>query len=194
MNLNKNVRKEYTKMKENKFPELMSPRYFILGFGRAGKDSVAEMLVKKLNYNMAASSWICANEFIFDRLKNTFGYKTVDECFRDRHRNQEMRDLWHNLIFEYNQNDLTRLSKLIFKHNNIYVGIRKDVELLAAQEIGLADHYIWVEAGDRIEPEPITSMNVTKDMADYVLDNTGPEEHLEAMVDMMINDLNLQPM
>ena len=175
----------------NKHPQLTTPRIFILGYGRSGKDTVADMLVAKLNYKVAASSRVMAETFIYDTLKEEYGYTSVDECFNDRHRNQAMRDLWHKLIYEYNGSDLTKLTRLIFKNNNVYVGIRKDVELLAAQEQQLADHYIWVDASSRVPPEAATSMSVTQSMSTYTLDNNGPEEALEAQVDKMIKDLDL---
>lgn len=162
-------------------------KIYVVGHARHGKDTVGDMLIKKLNLKAESSSYVAAKEFLFDRLKDQFGYKTVEECFNDRHSSQEMRALWHDLIYAYNTPDHTKLSRLIFRDNDIYIGIRKKEELQASIEANLAKFYIWVDASNRIPDEDISSMSITKDMCNYVIDNNSTLEQLEINVDEFIN-------
>lgn len=171
---------------------MIFPKLYVCGHARHGKDTVSDLLCEKLGYAAIGSSWIIANDLMFDLLKDRFGYRTIMECFNDRHRSDEMRALWFDEIHRYNEKDLTRLSRLIFSTSNIYTGIRNDLELLASQKVGLADHYIWVDATGRGLPlEPITSMRITEAMMTYTVKNDGSLDDLSAAVDRCIADLKL---
>jgi hypothetical protein len=148
----------------------------IIGQGRHGKDTVAEILRDQFGYSFLSSSEASAKIFLFDLLKGEFGYNTWQECFEDRHNH---RDRWFTEISKYNTPNKSRLAKAIMEENDIYVGMRCKDELAACMEDGVFDLVIWVDASERVSyREPESSCTVTKEQADLVIDNNGIELEL----------------
>ena len=148
---------------------------YIVGHGQHGKDTVAETLRDNFGFTFTASSWFMAEKVVFPALKDKYGYETAEQCFNDR---RNHRAEWFDLIDKANPNG-TELSEAIFKHNDIYVGIRNKRELDAVKADSRFDPLIiWVDASDRLGPEPSDSMGITINDADYVVDNNGTVEDL----------------
>jgi hypothetical protein len=161
---------------------------YIVGHGRHGKDTVAETLRDRFNFTFTASSWFMADKVIFPALKDKYGYTTVRQCFYDRHSH---RSEWFDLIDKANPNG-TELSEAIFKQNDIYVGIRNKRELDAVKADPRFDPFVvWVDASNRLEPEPGSSMGITIDDADYVIDNNGTVEDLIDDINTFVCQLSL---
>jgi hypothetical protein len=170
------------------------PKIMLMGYGRHGKDTVAEYLKEKYGYTFSSSSWEAAKH-IFPVLRHIFGYKNVQECFDDRHSQitnedsgevYEMRDVWHDAIKLMVAYSNTGLSRAILEVNDIYVGIRCKDEFQAAKDAGLFDYVVWVDASERHPPEPSSSCTVGPHLADVVLDNNGTLEDLYNSIDKMI--------
>ncbi len=70
-------------------------KLLVIGHGRHGKDTVCEMLRDEYNYNFISSSQFCADHFIYNDLKDKYGYTTAEECYADRH---NRRADWYNMI------------------------------------------------------------------------------------------------
>lgn len=159
-------------------------RLMIVGHGRHGKDTVANILADELNLSFCSSSWYCAKAFVFDALRFAFDYPFISECYEDRNSSQQMRDLWHALITAYNRKDPARLSREIFAEADIYVGIRSSAEFQAAKAEGLFDLAIWVQADQRLidNYEAASSFEISREDCDIILDNNGTEEDLEERV------------
>lgn len=151
----------------------MKPKLLIIGHMRHGKDSVAEMLRDGWGYSFCSSSWAACEKVIFPAMSKQQGYATLQECFEDRvnHRTQ-----WHQLISSYNTPDKARLAREIMETNDIYVGMRCQEELKATR--GLFDVVVWVDASQRLLPEPVSSNTLTKEMADYCISNNGDLQDL----------------
>ena len=154
-------------------------KILICAKARAGKDSIAEMLQKHFNYSFKSSSIAASEIFLYDALKEKYGYNTPEECFEDRvnHRAE-----WFELIKEYNKDDPTRLAKEILKDNEIYVGMRSNKEVEACISEGLFDLIIGVY-NPNVEKEDSTSFDI--DMwkhSDFVIPNTGTLADLEKKV------------
>ena len=162
------------------------PKLLIIGHGRHGKDTVCEILQKKYNYTFRSSSDFCAEHLIFPLLKDLYGYKTIEDCFNDRHNH---RDEWYNAIHNYCKHDHTRLGKEIFKENDIYCGLRNKAEFHAMRNIRLYDYAIWVDRSDHLPLEDKKSMTLEMWMADYVIDNNGSLEDLERNTNQLIDTL-----
>src|SRR5690606_3625161 len=113
------------------------------GYKRHGKDTACEYLRDRYGISFASSSETACNLFLFDQIKDQFGYKTKEECFEDRHNHRE---LWFNAIRDYNIPDMARLGRQIFAQNDVYCGIRNDEEFYALKERGLFDLAVWVDA------------------------------------------------
>lgn len=148
-------------------------RLCIVGSARWGKDSLAEILYQKFGLKYISSSQACADIFIYDNLKEKYGYKTSEECFNDRvnHRKE-----WYELICDYNKEDKARLAKEILKYNNAYVGMRDSAEIKECLKQGLFDLVIWVDASKRLPKEDSSSFNITEADADIIIENNGTYE------------------
>lgn len=116
-------------------------KILILGSARHGKDTVAEMLKQDFGVNFSSSSEAAARIFIYDLLKDKYGYANFRLCYEDRinHRKE-----WHDLIVEYNKDDAAKLAKDILKENDCYVGMRSNRELQECKKQKLFDFIIGV--------------------------------------------------
>lgn len=148
-------------------------KLLILGHARSGKDTCAEILHKSIGMTYQSSSMEAARIFIFDLLKDKYGYKTFEECFEDRvnHRAE-----WHDLITDYNKYDKARLAKDILAKSDCYVGMRSGEEIRECLNQGLFDLIIWIDATERLPLEGLDSFQIDKSYADIIIDNNGDEE------------------
>lgn len=157
----------------------MKFKLIVIGHGRHGKDTVCEILSKYYEYKFTSSSRFCGENVVFPILSKKYNYKTIDECYDDRHNHRKE---WFDLIAEYNKNDPSNLGRLLFDEYDIYCGLRRKEELIALKDHNIADYTIWVDASDRLPPESPDSCTVTKEMADYIIYNNGTLEELEKSV------------
>ena len=156
-----------------------TPKLLIVGSARHGKDSMAEILHKSFGLKYIGSSQACADIFIYEELKDKYGYKTPEECFEDRVNHREE---WHNMIADYNKDDKARLGKEILKESDCYVGMRAGDEIKECLRQGIFDLIIWVDASERIEPEGPESFNIDISCADIIIQNNGTEEEFRNKV------------
>jgi len=151
-------------------------KLLIIGHGRHGKDTAAEMLHKSHGLSFQSSSEACNNEFIFDKLKDKYNYSTPEDSYKDRHNHREE---WFKLVTEYNREDPTRLARLILSTSDIYVGLRSRREYEACVKAKLFDHILWIDASKRLPPESANSNELTAKDADTVIyNNTVGPRHL----------------
>lgn len=156
----------------------------ITGYGQHGKDTVCEYLKDKFGITYGTSSVIANDLFIFNTLKDRFGYTSKEECFQDRHNH---RQLWFDLICEYN-NPKHRLGQYLFSKYDVYCGLRSKEELDALRANGLVKAVVWVDASKRKEKE-VGSIDISESDADFTLCNNGSLQELYANVDRMIRGL-----
>lgn len=155
-------------------------KVLILGNGRHGKDTVAELLQQRTSLNFASSSEFAAKHFIFDSIKSVLGYSTISECYRDRHNN---RGLWYELICAYNRKDKARLCKELIKKHDLYVGMRCNEEYKATKY--LFNVILWVHAFDRVEYRDPT-MKIEQDDRMIAIDNNGTPADLARKIDQLV--------
>lgn len=155
------------------------PKLLIIGHGRHGKDTVCEILNSEFNYTFQSSSQFCSKLFIFDMLKDKYGYRTEEECYNDRHSH---RTEWFDAIVEYNTPDKAALGRAIFSEFDIYCGLRNREELYAMKNTGVYDYAVWVDRSDILPPEPKESMNLEQWMADFTIYNNSDIEDLRLNV------------
>ncbi len=152
---------------------------FFTGFARHGKDSAAEIVKKHFGLTFAASSEFACDLFLFDKLKDEFGYVTKEQCFADR---VNHRQRWFDEIVAFNSPDLGRLGELIFEKHDIYCGIRNLDELNVLREKGLGNLVIWVDATERLGSVESGSNTIGKEHADIIIENNGTLEEFEEKV------------
>lgn len=182
-------------------------KILLLGYGRHGKDTVAEILRDTRGYRFTSSSFTCAEHVMLPYFK-TLGeewaarvevegttavpgrppfYANSKECFEDRHNH---RATWFQEIERFNSPDKSKLGQLIFSQNDIYVGLRSKREFAAVKNAGLYDVCVWVDATDRLPAEDRSSCTVEPWMADYVLDNNGSLEELKFNLDQLMESIS----
>ncbi len=158
----------------------MSPKKILLiGHMQHGKDTVAGMLKEIFNIKFESSSEAAARIFLFDTLKEKYGYKTFLECFNDRiHHRKE----WFDLICDFNKSDSTRLAKLIMEDSDVYVGMRDDIEIETCLSQGIFDMIIGVyDPRKDLEPSDSFNIDIWK-RADIIIPNGSTLEELHRKV------------
>lgn len=145
-------------------------KILIIGHARHGKDTLAEILNEEFGLTFKSSSQSAAEIFLYDALKDKYGYKTPEECFEDRvnHRAE-----WKTMICEYNKNDRAKLAKGILEKSDCYVGMRDREEIKECLNQKLFDIIIWVDATERMPLEDASSFNIDKTCADIIIENNG---------------------
>lgn len=149
---------------------MSSPTYYIMGHGRHGKDTVAELLSRFLKISHLSSSAFACQRIVFPVLAAKYGYASAEDCYNDRHNH---RAEWFDAIRAYGAGDPARFSRELFQVTPMYVGIRNAAEFQAARAAGLGDLAIWVDASKRCPPESAESCTVLPEMADIIIDNNG---------------------
>jgi hypothetical protein len=172
----------------------------IMGYGRHGKDTVAEYLRDKYGFTFQSSS-LAAAEAIFPLLKVLHGYTNPEGAFNHRHGNLEVMDegcfggtlhlienrqIWYEAIALLNKGDPTTLAKEIYSKSDIYVGIRSLAEFQKVKAKRMFDLSIWVDASERVPPEGRASCTVSKEDADIIITNNHSLEHLYDQIDNLV--------
>ena len=151
-------------------------KLMIIGYGRHGKDTVCDIIEKTYGYSFQSSSMFCSELFIYDALKNKYGYDNIEQCYENRHNHRRE---WYELIKGYNDEDPTLLGRSLYARYDIYCGLRNSAEFHALRNCGAFDYSIWVDRSEHLPPESKESISVEPWMADYVLDNNGSLQLLE---------------
>jgi len=154
-------------------------KLLVLGHCRHGKDTFAEVLNEEFGLKYQSSSQASADIFLYEALKDKYGYKTPEECFEDRvnHRAE-----WKQMICDYNKDDKAKLAKEILKNSDCYVGMRDRAEINECMKQGLFDIIVWVDASGRLPEEPASSFDIDKSCADIIIENNGTFESFKEKV------------
>ena len=152
-------------------------KILILGNARHGKDTLAELFNQHFGLTFMSSSQASADFFLYNQLKDKYGYTTSEECFEDRVNHREE---WYQAICDYNKDNRARLAQDILSRSDCYVGMRDKEEFKECVKRKLFDIIIWVDASKRLPLEPGTSFNINISDADVIVENNGTfEEFVE---------------
>ncbi len=154
-------------------------KLLIIGHARHGKDTVAGMFNEMYGYTFKSSSQAAAEIFIYDALKDKYGYKSFEECYKDR---MNHRDEWYNMICEYNLEDPARLAKEIMKTNDIYVGMRSAREIESCVEQGIFDYVVAVYDERKPLEDDSSLDDAIFEYTDVALNNSGTLDDLKRQV------------
>ena len=157
----------------------MKKKLLILGHGRHGKDTFAEIMRDEFELKFKSSSQAASDIFLYEALREKHNYKTSKECYDDR---ANHRAEWHDLICDYNKDDRARLAKGILEEADCYVGMRDDKEIDECMRQGLFGLIIWVDASERLPLEDKGSFNIEKSCADFIVENNGTLEEFTEKV------------
>lgn len=158
-------------------------RIVVCGHGRHGKDEFCDYLGLRHD----SSSSVALHKIIWP-LWGISKYETREQCWNDRFNH---RSTWATLITENMDSPLYFANHIFGDGCEVYCGMRHREELQACREAHLIDLVIWVDASDRIDYfEPSTSLSITKEDADIIIDNNGTKEDLWNAAASLNNVLN----
>lgn len=165
---------------------MRKPKLVVTGYARHGKDTVCELLKEEHGFTFESSSQAAGFKAVYPTLRTKYKYKTFEDCYNDRvnHRQE-----WFELIKAYNTPDLAKLGREIFQYYDIYCGLRSMAELETMIVEGLVDCIVWVDASARVEAEPSTSITITRNDCDFVVDNNGTLDDLKVEVQRLVEKL-----
>lgn len=165
---------------------MRKPKLVVTGFARHGKDTVCQLLKEEHGFTFESSSQAVGFKAVYPTLRLKYKYKTFEDCYNDRvnHRQE-----WFELIKAYNTPDLAKLGREILQYYDIYCGLRNMGELEAMIVEGIVDCIVWVNASTRVEAEPSTSITITPNDCDFVVDNNGSLEDLKVEVQRLVEKL-----
>ncbi len=150
----------------------------ICGPGRSGKDVAADYLaeITPLRYKAGTSYW--ARHLVFDWMTAAgYGYADADDCWNDRHAH---RQLWAQIIGEYNAKDPVQLYRDCLQDQDILTGLRWRHEMLVCRAAKLVDLWAWIHRpGVCHDP----TMEYEAKDCDVVIANDGTLEQFYAKLD-----------
>jgi hypothetical protein len=170
-------------------------KILIIGHNRHGKDTVAEFIEEFTGMSFKSSSEMAAEIFIYDELKDKYGYTSFVECFEDR---MNHRAEWYKMIKDYNFFDKARLAKDILKHHNMYVGMRSKEEFDKCVEDEIFDMIIGVyDPNKPLEPKDSFDIDLFSS-SDIIIPNpTGELEktrkRVKKICDYLLNEKLIVP-
>lgn len=172
---------------------VIRPKLLIIGYARGGKDTVGEWFVKH-GYTFVSSSRFVGEKVVWPAMQKINYEDGPDSLFRHYHNfedafedRNEHRAFWYDAIHNYNIPDRSRLGRDLFAVYDMYVGLRNWAELEALRLNKAFDLCIWVDASERIEPEPPSSCTVLSSQADVIVDNNGTLEDLYNTLTVLYN-------
>jgi len=116
-------------------------KILIIGHARHGKDTSAEIIKELFDYSFESSSIAAARIFLYDKLKDKYGYGNFIECFEDR---VNRRTEWYDEIKAFNSEDPSKLAKEILKESDMYVGMRSNTEIINCVDTGVFNLVIGI--------------------------------------------------
>lgn len=164
------------------------PKLLIIGHGRHGKDTVAEMLRDEHGFSFVSSSYFAGEKVVRPALAVCgITYDSMEECYADR---VNWRAFWYEAIKAYNKGGKSRLAEEILVDHDMYVGMRSGAEYEASR--ALFDWVVWVDASGRgLPPEPRDSFDIDYDPETMLrIDNNGTLEDLEEQVSWLVATTN----
>jgi len=165
---------------------MRKPKLLVIGHGRHGKDTVSEILCQDFGLSFISSSMFACKKFIYYDLKEKYQYKSIEECYNDRHNH---RSEWYNAIASYCKNDPAQLGKDIFSEHDIYCGLRNVREFTEMQKEKVFDACIWVDRSLHLPSENNLSMTLMPQMAGHIIDNNKSLEDLKFEVKKTYNKI-----
>lgn len=161
------------------------PRLLILGHGRHGKDTVAEILRDEHGFSFISSSYYLAEKVVQPELdRRGITYPDLKACYDDR---ANHRELWRDIIAEFNREDGARLAKMILAECDCYVGMRTPREYHASRH--LFDAVVWVDASKRVTTFDPTMQIVFDPATMHLIDNNEGLDDLYPQVAAFVEQI-----
>jgi len=151
------------------------PQLLVIGHGRHGKDTAAEILADLCGLRFVSSSEFAAQKAVFPLVSDL--YEDWRAAYADRHAHRE---LWYHAIRAYNLRPGPSLAEQILAGHEIYTGMRSRAEFEQSRKI--FNRVIWIDRSEKEPPEPEGSMELCAADADWVVDNNGCLTYLRGQI------------
>lgn len=136
-----------------------SPKILIIGHGRSGKDTVAQILS-----NVTGLKWGGVSSYMCKMVAEKLGVPP-DEAWENRHKNREK---WRAIIDEHRKDDPACIVKeMLAEGYSIIAGLRPRAEFDAVKP--MFNHTIWVERDVPSDP----TLELTKEDATITIGNNS---------------------
>ena len=144
----------------------------ICGYGEAGKDTAALYLASITGKKYICGTSVWAAPMVFKEIRRRgYGacYQTAQQAWEDR---RNHRQLWYDIITDYNANDPAQLYKDCLAEQDFLTGLRHKHELQACKEAGLCSLWLWISRPGYTE----ASCSITPEDCDRTIENSGSIE------------------
>ena len=171
-------------------------KILLIGHGRHGKDTVAEILRDYHGMSFRSSSNWAAEHVIYPAIMETAGSMVTsgrDWRWFYEHRHEDKypfcgRQFWFDTMLKYNKREGgSAIARGVLAEVDCYVGMRSRYEFDAAVDEGLFDLVIWVDRSEHCPPER-GSMELTPEDAHIIIDNNGTLRDLWLAVDYLVQE------
>lgn len=116
------------------------PKILILGHGRHGKDTLAEIIADLYGLTFVSSSRVLLTEVVWPALRAAgMQYEDQEAAYADR---SNHRAFWKQALTDYNTPDKTALTRKVLEQCDMYVGMRCAEEYEASKH--LFDICLWI--------------------------------------------------
>jgi len=162
-------------------------KLLIIGHGRHGKDTVCDLMTEMYGLRCTSVSKAMSEE-VYQHAGRDMDYDDSASFYADRHNH---RQLWYETIRDitWNQPEVVGVSALNGGYD-VLNGVRSRVEFDAIKATGLYDYVVWVDASSRLPDVVDGTMELTKEDADYVIDNNGTLLKLWSATRVILAKLN----
>jgi hypothetical protein len=169
-------------------------KILLIGHGRHGKDTAAEIMRDYHGWSFRSSSHWAAEHVIWPYLEQNVGWMTLTGrdwrwFYENRHEANKLgcgRKFWYDTLLAYNQeHGGAAIARGVLSEADIYVGMRSRYEFEAAMQEELFDLVIWVDRSEHLPPEG-PSMELTENDAHITIGNNGSLRELWLEIDQMI--------
>lgn len=155
----------------------LTPKLAIVGFGRSGKDTAAEVIAAHSNLKYDGRTGSTSGVILSRMLTNPrYAGLSREEVYSRR---LVDRELWYEVGREIcnHEDDAAGLVKECLRTGNIVVGIRSAEELKACRQERLFDSVIWIDGGSRVPVD--TTVHFGRSDCDLVIENHGTLEEFK---------------
>ena len=122
--------------------ESLEHRIMVVGHGRHGKDTVAEILATELKLRLQGSTSYAVIPLLSYALEGTTTIDDQELCYAGRHDN---RKYWYDFCNMLRVIDPLMLIKLVLSRSDIIIGTRSKIEFTAALDYFKPFNVIWVQ-------------------------------------------------
>lgn len=151
-------------------------KILVLGDAQHGKDTVADLLRDEHGFKHYSASKVILDDIVWPVLGPL--YSSKEEAYADR---VNHRATWFDLVKAKLVHQPTYIVEKCLANGDLYCGVRSLTEFKAVRDY--FDFILWIDASGRgVPPEPSSSMEIDKSVADFIIYNERDLAYLRGSV------------